>query len=95
MGNKDLRVTTVTVGNQLEDQRSLTRSSPLLSEFTSLVDSENVHSVGLDTRDLVSSGEEAGVLRGPLGRGTHTVLVVLTHEDTRQVPELGLYLKNG
>jgi len=48
----------------------------------------------LDTGDLVSSGEEAGVLGRPLGRGTHTVLVVLTNKDTREVPELGLIAKN-
>jgi hypothetical protein len=44
----------------------------------------------LDSRDLVSTSEEACVLGRPLGRGTHTVLVVLTHKDTRQVPKLSL-----
>jgi hypothetical protein len=40
----------------------------------------------LETGDLVTSGEERGVLRRSLGGGTHTVLVVLTNENTREVP---------
>jgi hypothetical protein len=40
----------------------------------------------LETGDLVTSGEERGVLRRSLGGGTHTVLVVLTNENTRKVP---------
>jgi len=40
----------------------------------------------LKTGDLVTSGEEGGVLGRSLGRCTHTVLVVLTNEDTWKVP---------
>jgi hypothetical protein len=36
----------------------------------------------LETGDLVTSGEERGVLGRSLGGGTHTVLVVLTNKDT-------------
>lgn len=110
-------MSTVSVGDKLENQRSLARSSPLLGKLACLVNGKNVHTVGLrkdhqhvssatdilvsyttipsrtdlDTGDLVSSGEEAGVLGRPLGRGTHTVLVVLTNKDTREVPQLGLF----
>jgi hypothetical protein len=60
--------------------------------LASSLDGEDVHGVDLETGDLVTTGEEGSVLRRSLGRGTHTVLVVLTDEDTGEVPEFGLGL---
>ena len=45
----------------------------------------------LNTRDLVTTSEVLGVGRTALCRSTHSVLVVLADEDTRQVPEFGLH----
>ena len=42
--------------------------------------SDDIHTVRLNTRDLVSAGEILGVGRAALGRGTHSVLVVLTNK---------------
>lgn len=43
----------------------------------------------LDTGDGITTGIVGGVGRRTLSRGTHTILVILTNEDARQVPELG------
>ena len=88
------RVTSVSVGDHLHNQRSLSGSSPLLGPLTSLLNGENVHSVDLKTWDLVSSGEELSVHGRSLGRSTHTVFVVLTHKDTWEVPQFGLKISS-
>ena len=41
----------------------------------------------LDTGDSIASSVVGGVGRRSLGRGTHTVLIVLAYEDAGQVPE--------
>jgi len=43
----DSRVSTVSVGDKLENQRSLARRGPLLGKLARLVDGKNVHTVGL------------------------------------------------
>ena len=69
-------VTTVTVGDVLENHGALLGASPLLSVLDGGLDSEDVHAVDLETRDVLTTL----VVLGEGGRagsgGTHTVLVV-------------------
>lgn len=87
---EDVRVTSVSVGNELGKEGSLVVGGPLLGEPRGLEAGEDVHTVDLDTGNDVSPLEVLGVHRRSLSRGSHTVLVVLAGENDREVPELGL-----
>ena len=80
---------TVAVGDQLHDEWLLLRESKLARKLRAAHDRESIHSVHLDTRDLVTAGVELRVHRAALSAGTHTVLVVLADKHARQAPELG------
>jgi len=43
----------------------------------------------LDTRNRITTSIVGSIGRRSLGRGTHTILIVLANENTRQVPKLG------
>lgn len=86
----DARVTGVAVGNELDQEGTLVAGDPLLRPLRCLVDGDDVHTVHLDTGDLVATGVVLRVRGAALRGRTHTVLVVLADEDARQVPELGL-----
>lgn len=82
-------VSSVTVGDELHDKRSLSRHGVLLGKGGSLLHGQDVHAVDLDTGDVLSTLVVLGK-SGTAGRGgTHSVLVVLTTKDHRDVPELG------
>lgn len=49
----------------------------------------------LEAGDFVSSSEVFGIGGGTSGRGTHSVLVILTYEYNRKVPELSLQSDEG
>ena len=89
----DARVTTVTVGDELEEDGSLAAGDPVASVLNGLLDSNDIHSIGLDTRDLVTTGEVLGIRRAALCGCTHSVLIVLTNEDTREIPKFCLTIK--
>lgn len=82
----DVRVTAVTVGDKLDQERSLVRVDPLLRKLGRLVDGNDVHTVHLDTRDEITTGVVLRVRRAALCRGTHSVFVVFANEDARKVP---------
>lgn len=44
----------------------------------------------LDSRNQITALEVLGVRRRALRGGTHTVLVILTNENARKVPQFGL-----
>jgi hypothetical protein len=56
--------------------------------LTGSVDRKNIHTIYLNTRDVITTLEVLGGGRGSLSRGTHTVLVVFTNEDARKIPKL-------
>ena len=87
----DARVTAVTVGDKLEEERTLVTRNPVLRPLGRLVNSDDIHSVHLNTRDEISAFVVLGVHRATLRRGTHAVLVVFTNEDAGEVPELRLH----
>lgn len=60
---RNVRVSSVTVRHELKEQRSLPVNSPLLREFHSLVNRDDVHTVSLDTWDLVTTSEVLCVRR--------------------------------
>ncbi|KAH3687932.1 hypothetical protein WICPIJ_001088 [Wickerhamomyces pijperi] len=74
-------VTTVSVGFVLQDQWTVTGDGPVLSELGGLVTGQDVHTVDLQTWDVLTSLVVVSQGGGSGGRGTHTVLVVFTGED--------------
>jgi len=50
------------------------------------------NSPNLKAGDFVTPSEVLGVGRRSLGRGTHTILVVFTDKDGREIPELSLIM---
>ncbi len=46
--------------------------------------------LGLKTRDLVTASEILRVKGATFSRSTHTILVVFTDEDGREIPKLSL-----
>ena len=80
----DSRVTTVAVGDELDEKwATLVVDGPLARVCSSLASRDNVHAVHLDTRDLVSALEVLRVHRAALRARAHTVLVVLANEHAR------------
>ena len=84
-------MTTVAVGDELDQERALVGVHPLLRPLGRLVDGDDVHAIHLDAGNNVATLVVLGVHRATLRRGTHTVLVVLANENAWQVPKLGLY----
>ena len=73
----------------LQEDRPVPGHADLASASTRLAHGEHVVPIGLDARDVVLPHHV--VLRGrrrPLRRRPHPVLVVLDHEDLREVPQL-------
>lgn len=69
-------VTTVAVGNVLQDHGSGAVLGELLAVLDGGLDGEDVHTIDLETRDVLSALVVVGQGGGPSGGGTHTVLVV-------------------
>jgi hypothetical protein len=82
-------VTSVSVGDELQNDGSLSGGDVLLGEGGSLLDGEDIHSVDLKTGNVLSTLVVLSQGGGTAGSGTHSVLVVLTSENARNVPELG------
>lgn len=57
-----------------------------------VIHSREENSTDLKARNLVTTSEVLGVGRGTLGRGTHTILVVFTDKDGREIPKFGLMM---
>ena len=51
--------------------------------------SDDIHTIRLNTGNLVSASEILRVRRATLGGGAHTVLVVFANKHARKVPEFG------
>ena len=82
-------MTSVTVGDVFVDEGSLASGAVLLSVLDGCLDSEDIHAVDLQTRNVLSTLVVVGDGGGTVSGGTHTVLVVLTTEDDGQLPEAG------
>ena len=83
------RMATITVGHELEEEGTFARKYPITRIFDCLRRGDDIHTVRLDARDLISTREVLGVGRAALGGGTHSVFVVLAHKYTGKVPQLG------
>ena len=57
----DVRVTAVTVGDELDQERTLVRVDPLLRKLGRLVDGNDVHTVHLNARNQVATSVVLGV----------------------------------
>jgi hypothetical protein len=80
---------TITVGHELEEEGTVARKYPITRVFDCLRRGDDIHTVGLDARDLISTREVLGVGGAALGRGTHSVFVVLAHKYAGKVPQFG------
>lgn len=69
-------MTSVSVGDELVDERTLALGGPLLAECDGLLAGKDVHTVDLETRDVLTTLVVLGDGRRAVGSGTHTVLVV-------------------
>lgn len=69
-------MTSVSVGDKLVDERSLALGAPLLAKLDGLLAGEDVHTVDLETRDVLTTLVVVGQGRRTVGGSTHTVLVV-------------------
>ena len=83
-------MTTVTVGNEFKEDGSLATGDPVTGVLYGLLHGDDIHSVRLDTGDLVATSEVLGIGGASRSGGTHTILVVLANEDSREVPQLSL-----
>ena len=84
-------MTTISVRHKLQNQRaSLLLDGPLASVAHSLEGSDDVHSVHLQPRNLVATGEVLGIRGGSLCRRAHSIFVILTNKDSREVPQFCL-----
>lgn len=69
-------VTSIPVGDILKNHGAVVGISPLLAVLDSRLDSETVHAVDLETRDVLATLVVVRESGRPVGRCTHTVLVV-------------------
>lgn len=69
-------VPSVSVGHVFVDERALASTAPLLSVLHSSLDSQDVHTVNLETRNVLSTLVVVRECRSTVCSGTHTVLVV-------------------
>ena len=81
-------VTDITVGLGLEQDGTVSLGV-LDGEATSVTGSDNVHTVELESRDVVTTSVELRGGRSTVNGGSHGVLVVLDDVDDGQVPDLG------
>lgn len=81
---------TVTIGNKLQQERTITIDNPIPGVLDGLVRSNDVHPVDLKAWNLVTAGVVLRVHGAALVGGTHSVLVVFADENAWEVPELGL-----
>ncbi|KAH3661905.1 hypothetical protein OGAPHI_006084 [Ogataea philodendri] len=82
-------VSTVSVSLVLQNKWSVTGNTPVLGELGGLVNGQDIHTVNLQTWDVLTSLVVLGHGRGSRSRSSHTVLVVLTSKNTWQVPQFG------
>jgi hypothetical protein len=69
-------MSSVAVGNVFVDEGTLASGGPLLSVLDGGLDGEDVHTVDLQTRDVLSTLVVVGESGRAVSSGTHTVLVV-------------------
>jgi hypothetical protein len=69
-------VTSVSVGDEFVDEGTLAVGGPLLAECDGLLAGEDVHTVDLETGDVLATLVVLGDGRRAVGSSTHTVLVV-------------------
>jgi len=69
-------VTAVAVGDVLEDKRSLAGGGPLTTELNGGLDSQDVHTVDLETGNVLSAGVVVRSGGSAVSSSAHTVLVV-------------------
>ena len=69
-------MTSISVGDELVDEGSLSSGAPFLSELGGSLDGKNVHTVDLQTRNVLSTLVVFGKSGGTVGSSTHAVLVV-------------------
>jgi hypothetical protein len=80
---------TIAVGHKLKEKGTFTRKHPITRVFDCLRRGDDVHTVRLYTGNLVSARKVFRVGRAAIGRGAHSVLVVLAHKYAGEVPQLG------
>lgn len=80
---------TITVRHELEEKRAFARNHPFTGVLDCLRGSDDIHTIRLNTGNLVSASEILRVRRATLGGGAHSVLVVFTYKHARKVPEFG------
>jgi hypothetical protein len=69
-------VTSVSVCDIFKDQRTLALSAPLLAILDSGLYGKNVHTIDLETGDVLATLVVVGESGGAVSSGTHSVLVV-------------------
>jgi hypothetical protein len=82
-------VTTITVRHKLEEKRAFARDHPFTGVLDCLRRSDDIHTIRLNTRNLVSTSKVLRVGRATLGGGAHSVLVIFAYKHARKVPEFG------
>src|SRR3546814_7247533 len=76
---------------ELQQYRPLAGAHPFKCRFCRTAYSENVHSVHLNTRNTKAFAPPVKLVLGggAIDRSAHGVLIILNHEDDRQLPKLG------
>src|SRR3546814_20721791 len=76
---------------ELQQYRPLAGAHPFKRRFCRTAYSENVHSVHLNTRNTKAFAPPVKLVLGggAIDRSAHGVLIILNHEDDRQLPKLG------
>ncbi|KAI6757302.1 hypothetical protein HG531_003127 [Fusarium graminearum] len=80
-------VTTVSVCDVLKDERTLVGSGVLLTVLDGSLDGEDIHTVDLETRDVLTTLVVVGQGRRTSSSSTHAIFVVCVVSG--KVPELG------
>ena len=90
LAGSDMRMAAIAVGLQLEEDRPLARLGPGQRLLGRAAHRQHVHAVDLDAGDAeaLAALVELGLGRRALDAGAHRILVVLDHEDDRQLPQL-------
>ncbi len=81
-------MSTIAIRDEFEQERAVSVVHTTACVLDGLVASNDVHSVRLYTRNLVTAREVLRVGRRPFRRCAHTVLVVLADKHAREVPQL-------
>lgn len=69
-------VTSVSVGNVFEDERAIARGGVLAGVLDGCLYGKDVHSVDLETGDVLTTLVVVRECGGAVGCGTHTIFVV-------------------